>query len=88
MLSKKEIGRALKKCHKALSGPIPGILICKETTRDEEDLPTFHKEQCMTLHTKQEIIQMLQKAGFNIIRVSKESLKFGKEMDKCDIFAA
>ena len=79
---------ALQKCHKALSGLTPGMLICKETTRYEEDPVTFHKEQCMTLYTKQEIIDMLKQANFDIVLVNDKSLSYGKDMDKCDIFAA
>ena len=42
--SRNEVMIALQKCHKALSGLTPGMLICKETTRYEGDPITFHKE--------------------------------------------
>ena len=78
--------KALRKCHKALCGLDLGILICKETTREEGDQVHFIAEQCMSLYTKQEIIRMLQKAGFNVLKVDTQVYK--KDMNKNTIFAA
>ena len=40
----------------------------------------------MSLYTKQEIIRMLQKAGFNVLKVDTQVYK--KDMNKNTIFAA
>ena len=37
LAKKKDVLVALGKCHKALSGSVNGMLICKETTRNEHD---------------------------------------------------
>ena len=39
--TKKELMRSLRKFHKVLSGPLSGVLLLKETVRDEDDPVKF-----------------------------------------------
>ena len=42
----------------------------------------------MYLRTKQEYIDMLKDGGFEIVMVNDSTLKYGKDMSQCDMFAA
>ena len=44
LAEKKDVLVALSKCHKALSGSVNGMLICKETTRNEHDSEDYEKQ--------------------------------------------
>ena len=75
--------KLLEKIHDVLYvdhySPSNGLLVCKETTREEHDNLIYHAEQAMHVRTKKQYFELFHRAGFQVVKDTQKPVSYGKE---------
>ena len=81
LLTKARASLVTKKCHK------PGMIVLKETTITQANPDKFDSEQQIILRTKEELMQLFERAKYKVVYTTETQMTFGEESPtECDMY--